>query len=96
MVSDTDVFVLLMDMAARGHFREFTTLRLLSGRGAKYRAIDVQEQVSIIGTAKSKGLIGFHNFTGSDWGGKFVGVSKKTWVLAYLSLAPDDEIVQKC
>jgi len=64
---DTDVLNLLMDMAARGHFGEFTTLRLLTGRGAKYRAIDVREQVPIIGTVKSKGLIGFHHFTGSDW-----------------------------
>jgi len=42
---------------------------------------------------KSKGLIGLHHFTGSDWGGKFVGVSKKTWISNYLSLPPIDEIV---
>jgi len=71
---DTDILILLMDVAARGHLGEFTTLRLLTGRGAKYWAIDVQERVSIIGTEKSKGLIGLHHFTGSDWGGKFVGV----------------------
>jgi len=33
--------------------------------------------VSTIGTEKSKGLIGFHHFTGADWGGKFVDVSKR-------------------
>ena len=52
------------------------------------------ERVSTIGTEKSKGLIGFHHFTGADWGGKFVGVSKKTRVSAFLALALDDEIVQ--
>jgi len=40
---------------------------------------------------KSKGLIGLHHFTGADWGGKFVGVSKKTWIYNYLSLPPNDD-----
>jgi len=43
---------------------------------------------------KSKGLIGLHHFTGADWGGKFVGVSKKTWISNYLSLPSNDEIVR--
>jgi len=34
-------------------------------------------RVSVIGMDKSKGLIGLHHFTAADWGGKFVGVSKK-------------------
>ena len=25
-------------------------------------------------------LIGFHYFIGADWGGKFVGISKKSWI----------------
>ena len=43
---------------------------------------------------KSKGLIGVHHFTGADWGGKFVGMSKKTWISNYLSLPPNDEFVR--
>jgi len=62
----TDVLILVIDVAARGHLGEFTTLRLLTGREAKYWAIDVQERVSIIGTEKSKELIVFHHFTCSN------------------------------
>jgi len=36
-------------------------------------------------------LASFHN---ADWGTKFVGVSKKTWISNYLSLPPNDEIVR--
>ena len=43
---------------------------------------------------RSCGLIGLHHFTGADLGGKFVGVSKTNWISAYLSLPPEDEIVQ--
>jgi len=43
---------------------------------------------------KSKGLIGLHHFTGAHRGGKFVGVSKKTWISNSLSLPPNDEIVR--
>jgi len=54
----------------------------------------VGDRVAAIGRQKSKSLIGLHNFTGADLGGKFVGVSKKTWVSAYLSLPETDEIVR--
>ena len=43
---------------------------------------------------KSFGLLGFHNFTGGDWGGKIVGISKKTWAEAYLELDDSCEIVK--
>ena len=43
---------------------------------------------------KSKGLIGWHHFISADWGGKFVGVSKKTWISIYLSLPSNYEIVR--
>jgi len=43
---------------------------------------------------KSNGLIGLHHFMGADVGGKFVGVSKKTWISNYLSLPPNDKIVR--
>ena len=38
------------------------------------------------GRHTSRALLGFHYFTGADWGGKFVGLSKKTWITAFLSL----------
>ena len=43
-----------------------------------------------IGILKSKG---FHNFTGADLDGKFVGVTNKSWVNAYLKLHENDPIV---
>ena len=91
---DTDVLVLLIGMATNAHLGVLTTLRLLTGKVAKYRAIDVRDRVVALGPEKSRGLIGLHHFTGADWGGKFVGVSKKTIISAYLSLPPEDEIVQ--
>ena len=92
---DTDVLILFIDLVAHGHLGEFTNLRFLTGKGANYRAIDVTDLVvSSIGTERAKGLIGLHHFTGADWGGKFVGLSKKTWVSAYFQLPPSDEIVQ--
>lgn len=91
---DTDVLILLIDLVACGHLGEFANLRFLTGKGAKYRAIDIPDRVSAIGAERAKGLIGLHHFTGADWGGKFVGLSKKTWVSAYLQLPPSDQIVQ--
>ena len=83
-----------MDLVANGHLKSPTTLRFLTGKGAKYLKIDVGDRVAAIGRQKSKGLIGLHPLTGADWGGKFVDVSKKTWVSAYLSLPETDEIVR--
>ena len=39
--------------------------------------IYVVERVHATGSLKSQGLIGLHNFTGADWGGKFVGITKE-------------------
>jgi hypothetical protein len=47
----------------------------------------------VIGRNKCQGLIGLHNFSGADWGGKFVGITKKTWVSAYMKLDEDSSIV---
>ena len=91
---DTDILVLLIDLAANDHLGVLTTLRLLTGKGAKYRAIDVRDRVVALGPDKSRSLIGLHHFTGADWDGKFGGVSKKTWISAYLSLPSEDKIVQ--
>ena len=90
---DTDVFILLMDLVSNGHLGMFAQLKFCTGSGSRYREIDVRLCVQGIGQHKAQGLIGLHNFTGADWGGKFVGISKKTWADAYLSLKDDDPII---
>ena len=57
------------------------------------RSINICERVSVIGREKCQSLIGFHNFTGVDWGGKCVGISKKSWITSHLSLPNDDPVV---
>ena len=90
--SDTDVFILLMDLASNNHLGALTKLVMLAGTGAKYREADIQERVAAVGVRKARGLIGLHNFTGADWGGKFVRISKNTWAKMYLSLGDDADI----
>lgn len=91
---DTDVLVLLMDLASRGRLGALTQLKFLTGKGSKHREVDVCERVRVVGRQKSRALLGFHHFTGTDWGGKFVGISKKTWVTAFLSLDDNDPIIE--
>ena len=83
---DTDVLILLMDLVAHGRLGAFIKLNFLTGKGDKYRSLNIRERVSVIGREKCQGLIGFLNFTGADWGKKFVGISKKSWITSYLSL----------
>ena len=52
------------------------------------------ECVQAIGYRKCQGLLGFHTFSGADWGGKFVGITKKTWANAYLKLDDNDLAIQ--
>ena len=49
--------------------------------------------VAVIGLNKCQGLVGLHNFSGADWGGKFVGITKKTWVTAYMKLDNTNPII---
>ena len=51
------------------------------------------EREQVIGRHKCQGLIGFHNFSGADWGGKFVGLTKKSWVSAYMKLDENDPVI---
>jgi len=44
-----------------------TRLKLLTGRGAKFRVEDVLQRASVLGDLKFQGFIGLHNFTGADW-----------------------------
>ena len=58
------------------------------------REIDVMERVRVIGRHKCQGLIGLHNLSVAGWGGKFVGITKKTLVSAYMILDDDDLYVR--
>ena len=77
---DTDVLILLMDLVAHGRVGALTKIKFLTGKGNTFRSINIRECVSTIGQEKCKGLIGVHNLSGADWGGKFVGISKKSWI----------------
>ena len=90
---DTDVLVLLLDLVSRGRHGNLNSLKFLTGKGANYREIDVIQRVQAIGIHKCQGLIGLHHFTGADWGGKFVGITKKSWVKVYMALDDDHPAV---
>ena len=92
---DTDVLTLLLDLVSHGRLvsHSICSLKFLTGKGVKYREIDVANRVKVIGHGKCQGLIGFHNFTGADWDGKFIGITKKTWVTEYLKLPDDDPLI---
>ena len=90
---DTDVLTMLLHLVSTTRLDSQTRLKFMTGKAGKFREIDVVERVNANGVLKSEGLIGLHNFTGADWGGKFVGISKKTWVEAYMRLAETDPIV---
>ena len=87
---DTDVLVLLLNLVSRGNHGNLNSLNFLTGKGANYREIDVIQRVQAIGIHKCQGLIGLHHhFSGADWGGKFVGITKKTWVKSYMVFNDD-------
>ena len=87
---DTDVLVLLLNLVSRGNHGNLNSPNFLTGKGANYREIDVIQRVQVIGIHKCQGLIGLHHhFSGADWGGKFVGITKKTWVKSYVVFNDD-------
>ena len=90
---DTDVLLLLIDLVSHGRIAPPTRLKFLTGKGPRAREIDIFERVDVIGHHKCQGLLGLHNFSGVDWGGKFVGITKKTWINAYMKLDADDQII---
>ena len=91
---DTDVLILLLDLASCGRLGAHTHLKFLTGKGSMYRQIDIVERVRVIGNHKCQGLIGLHNFSGADWGGGgFVGITKKRWVSSYMKLDEDDPVI---
>ena len=90
---DTDVLLLLLDLVSRGRIAAPTSLKFSTGMGTKAREIDIFERVEVIGYHKCQGLLGLHNFSGADWGGKFIGITKKTWIDAYLKLDDGDPAI---
>ena len=90
---DTDALILLMDLMTHGRLGAFTKLNFLTGKCDKYRSNNICERASVIGREQFQGLIGFHNLTSADWGGKMFGISKKSWITSYLSLPNDEPIV---
>ena len=89
---DTDVFNSLMDLVARDGLPNKNMLSFHSGK--KSQPTDIKENVKLHEKRlQSAALIGLHNFSSADWGGKFVGISKNTWVKKFLELDEDDEIV---
>ncbi len=51
-----------------------------------------QGRCSAIGNKKCQGLLGPHTFSGADWGAKLVGISKKRWILSYLTHDPNSDV----
>ena len=88
---DTDVLILLLDLAAQKYIQTPNQLRFES----RIRKIDVLKCVQIIGSHKCLGLIGLHNFSGADWGGKFVGITKRRWIETYMKLSEGHPVI-KC
>ena len=94
---DTDVLTYCADLDANGRLKENTKLRFITGKNTKNtnrRVVDVRDRVKALGSTKSKALIGFHNFTGADWGGKFVGISNQKWCDAFMKLPDDSDVLQ--
>ena len=83
---DTDVLVLLVDLVSRGHVGALTNIILHAGKYKIPKDIDVVQRVDALGKRKAQGLIGFHNFTGSDYGGEICGDHKKVMVQSLLHL----------
>ena len=92
--TDTDVLVLLIDLVSSEIVGPLTNVIMHAGKGRALKPIDVVDRVKSIGMERSRGLVGMHQFTGNDYGAKFVGVTKDRWAKQYLKLPPNHEIVR--
>ena len=92
---DTDVFLFCVSLTASLD-QNSITFRFLKKRPAKIDGdlININTVCEILGKEKSMGLVGIHSFSGSDWGGKFAGISKKKWITNYLNLDAASDTVQ--
>ena len=82
--------LLLLYLVSSGHIASPAHLKLITGKGTKKREIDVFERVQAIGYRNCQG----HNFSGVDWGRKFIGITKKPMDNAYLKLDDNDPAIQ--
>ena len=71
-------YFLLINLVFRGLLAPQTHMNFLTGNGKKNREIDIIKRVQVM-ELENEGSIEIHNFSGADWGGKFVGITKKTW-----------------
>ena len=72
---DTDVYVLLLEI-----FKELqsTELYMIAGKGRNTREVRIKERAGALGEAKTSAFLGLHAISGTDWGGKFSTITKKT------------------
>ena len=63
---DTDIFVILIDLLTNNNIEG--NLYFITGKCKSRRKINICVMFNVIGLEKSRGLIGFHALTGSDWG----------------------------
>ena len=89
---DTDVFLLLLDILSNGSLHGIS-ITMHTGNIKHRRLINMNGCLMSVGKKKCKGLVALHNFTGADWGGKFAGKTKETWIKAYLDLDENDPVV---
>ena len=66
---------------------------VLTGKGTRAWEIDGFKRAEVIRHHKYQGLLGLHNFSGTDWGSKFTGIAK-TRINAYLKLDDDDQAIR--
>ena len=89
---DTNVYTQLVDLVSQDRLLSRNSLKLVTGK-PKQPAIDIVGRVNALGKRKAQGLIGIHNISGADWGGKFIGLSKNTWLKKYLQLDENDPVL---
>ena len=90
---DTDVYTMLVDLVGNDRLPPRHSLTLMT-KGKRQSVINIRDNVLRLGKQKSKALLGLHNFTGSDWGGKMVGISKDTWIKKFLNLDKNSPIIK--
>ena len=90
---DTDVYTMLVDLVGNDRLPPRHSLTLMT-KGKRQSVINIRDNVLRLGKQKSKALLGLHNFTGSDWGGKMVGISKDTWIKKFLDLDENSPVIK--
>ncbi len=87
---DTDVYVLLVYIISS---LPPCKLYMHAGREKSSRVLDIEECCRKMRSRECNALLGMHAFTGSDWGGRFSGITKRKWMKLVLNLDDSDEIL---